>query len=302
MPAELAEVVTEFVRERVLPMEQDALADGSADAELRARLRAAARECALFGPVSPIRYGGLALDHRGQVEVLLAAGASLLGPTALNCDFPDDATISLLDRVGTAEQVVVGDRGFLVCAARTDQDVTLFLVDSDNPGLRRLSTPGLVRFENCVVPDSAVLGAVGAGVDLLRSGQPASGVRQSARRLGLAIRAHELTARWQPTVDHGLVADNEIDIIAAGSLIRSTAALLDERSGADLDVAHTAAVTSTFVADAVARVLDRATQLDRGHDRSPVSFLARARGFRTYDGPAGLPRWAIADRVLHRLG
>jgi acyl-CoA dehydrogenase len=102
---ELRDRVTQFVREQVIPRENDARQDahGPSDA-LRRELVALARAEGLLSPHAPAEYGGLGLDHRGMAVFFEAAGYSLLGPLAFNIQAPDEGNTNLLHRVGTPEQ------------------------------------------------------------------------------------------------------------------------------------------------------------------------------------------------------
>jgi acyl-CoA dehydrogenase len=102
---ELRDRVTQFVREQVIPRENDARQDahGPSDA-LRRELVALARAEGLLSPHAPAEYGGLGLDHRGMAVFFEAAGYSLLGPLACNIQAPDEGNTNLLHRVGTPEQ------------------------------------------------------------------------------------------------------------------------------------------------------------------------------------------------------
>ncbi|MGR3935776.1 acyl-CoA dehydrogenase family protein [Streptomyces sp. BRA346] len=217
---------------------------------------------------------------------------------------------------------------FTICVANTDDGVTLFLVDQDNPGMkvgRRMPTldhsnPGghsEVAFEDCVVPDSAVLGEVGRGLDHAQARLAPSRLTLCMNWLGLATRAHELSARHiggrsafgVPISEHGmaqgLVADNEIDIAASRALIHSTATVLDERGPLSSDARHAASVAKTFVAEAVWRVFDRAVQLHGGlgvcEDHLVARFLVEARAVRIYEGASEVLRWSIGRRVLRTV-
>jgi acyl-CoA dehydrogenase len=105
LQAELRDRVTRFVREQVIPRENDARQDahGPSDA-LRRELVALARAEGLLSPHAPAEYGGLGLDHRGMAVFFEAAGYSLLGPLACNIQAPDEGNTNLLHRLGTAEQ------------------------------------------------------------------------------------------------------------------------------------------------------------------------------------------------------
>ncbi|MEV2214990.1 acyl-CoA dehydrogenase family protein [Streptomyces sp. NPDC050997] len=214
---------------------------------------------------------------------------------------------------------------FTICVANTDYGATLFLVDQDNPGMkvgRRMPTldhsnPGghsEVEFDNCAVPNSAVLGEVGRGLDYAQARMAPSRLALCMNWLGLATRAHEMSARYignrtafgAPISEHGmaqgLVADNEIDIMASRALIHSTATVLDEEGPLSSAARHAASVAKTFVAEAVWRVLDRAVQLHGGlgvcEDHFVARFLMEARAVRIYEGASEVLRWSIGRRVL----
>ncbi|MFC3439510.1 acyl-CoA dehydrogenase family protein [Nocardia seriolae] len=378
--AELVERTRAFVTEHVYPVEREVVAGGRVtDDALRLDLQKKAKEAGVFGPLSDPRHGGLGLDTRGQARVLEAAGASLLGPLAVNAWAPDDGNIHLLAHVANAEQqerylaplasgevrsaialtepapgagsdprmlrtnaqetddgwVINGAKhfttgangaAFTICVAMTADGPTMFLVDQDNPGLRvgrrmptldHTSTPGghcEVEFVDCEVPDTAVLGEVGRGLELAQVRLAPSRLVFCMNWLGLAMRAQQLTvehitrrsAFGVPIAEHGiaqgLVADNEIDIAAARSLVRSVAETVDTFGPASAQARHETSVAKTFVSEAVWRVLDRTVQLHGGlgvcEDHLVARFLVEARAFRIYEGPSEVLRWSIARRVL----
>ena len=86
---ELKERTERFVREQILPYENDArqTAHGPAE-ELRRELIGLGRRAGLLSPHVGREWGGLGLDHRAQAVVFEAAGYSPLGPVALNCFCP----------------------------------------------------------------------------------------------------------------------------------------------------------------------------------------------------------------------
>ncbi len=98
-----------------------------------------------------------------------------------------------------------GARGaaFAIVVARTDQGVTLFLVDAGAPGFRLLRDVGTLdgfgigghaelAFEDCVVPEDAVLGGVGEGLALIQRRLEPARLFHCMRFIGLASRAMEL--------------------------------------------------------------------------------------------------------------
>src|SRR5271163_4958763 len=103
--AEMKERTERFVREQILPYENDTrqTAHGPAD-ELRRELVGLGRRAGLLSPHVSGEWGGLGLDHRGKAVVFEAAGYSPLGPVALNCFAPDEANMHLLEAVAEARQ------------------------------------------------------------------------------------------------------------------------------------------------------------------------------------------------------
>lgn len=101
----LGERVLTFIKEEVIPFETDPrwTAHGPTEA-LRRELNDRARRAGLLSVHVPKEYGGLGLDHVGKSVVLEAAGYSMLGPTALHCQAPDEGNIHLLEQVATPEQ------------------------------------------------------------------------------------------------------------------------------------------------------------------------------------------------------
>lgn len=102
---ELAASARAFVREHVFPVEREVVVDGRPmDDDLRRELQKCARDAGVFGPLSPVEFGGLGLSTVEQAPVLEAAGTSLLGPLALNCWAPDDGNLHLLAHVANPDQ------------------------------------------------------------------------------------------------------------------------------------------------------------------------------------------------------
>ena len=102
---ELQERTERFVREQILPYENDdrQTAHGPSD-ELRRELVGLGRRAGLLSPHVGRKWGGLGLDHRAKAVVFEAAGYSPLGPVALNCFAPDEANMHLLEAVAEPHQ------------------------------------------------------------------------------------------------------------------------------------------------------------------------------------------------------
>ncbi|MFC4003725.1 acyl-CoA dehydrogenase family protein [Prauserella oleivorans] len=219
--------------------------------------------------------------------------------------------------------------GFAICMARTSGKpgeaggATMFLVDADNPGMktvRHIDTldeslyGGHIElvFDNCRVPDDAVLGEVDEGFRYAQVRLGPARMTHCMRWLGIARRAQDIAvARAAEREVFGsrlgdlgmvqqMIADNEIDIAASRGLILQACWELDQgRSGS-----QSTAIAKTFCAEAVWRVVDRAVQicgsLGISGDVLLGRFLREVRPFRIYDGPSETHRWAIARRVMRR--
>lgn len=103
--AELRGRVRRFVREQIVPLENDPRQGPHGPEEsLRRDLVALGREAGLLSPHAPREYGGMGLDHRGIAVVFEAAGWSTLGALALNIQAPDEGNVSLLEQCATPAQ------------------------------------------------------------------------------------------------------------------------------------------------------------------------------------------------------
>lgn len=218
---------------------------------------------------------------------------------------------------------------FAICMARTSGapgdrgGATMFLVDADNPGMklvRHIDTLDEslygghceLLFDNCVVPDEAVLGEVDEGFRYAQVRLGPARLTHCMRWLGIARRAQDIAVAraaerelfGSRLADLGMVqamiADNEIDIAAARGLIMQACWEID-RGGSG---AQASSIAKTFSAEAVWRVVDRSLQicgsLGVSGDILLSRFLREVRPFRIYDGPSETHRWAIARRVVRK--
>jgi acyl-CoA dehydrogenase len=211
---------------------------------------------------------------------------------------------------------------FTICMAiAEDAGATMFLVDSDNPGyqIERVldvtdrAFPGghaEVLFEDCEVPDDAVLGTVGEGFKYAQVRLAPARLTHCERWLGAARRAHDFALDYvgdreafgQPLGELGMVqeklARSLIDIETSRLLIWRCAWALDRGEPAK----HESSVAKAYVAEAVNRVVDNAVQVCGGTGVSGDGPLARLmnemRPFRIYDGPTETHLWSIARRQL----
>jgi acyl-CoA dehydrogenase len=235
-------------------------------------------------------------------------------------------------RIEGAKRFITGADGadFSIVMARTagrpgdPGGATMFLVDATNPGLvvgRHIPTLDRsmagghceVRFENCQVPDEAILGEVDEGFRYAQVRLGPARMTHCMRWLGTARRAHELavsrsierrafgSSLAELGMTQQMIADSEIDLAASRGLIRQACWELDQGETA----ADATAIAKTFVSEAVGRIVDRAVQIHGGLGVSEDLPLARiyreVRPFRIYDGPSEVHRWALAKRAIRRV-
>ncbi|GAB7002598.1 acyl-CoA dehydrogenase family protein [Nocardioides sp. AN3] len=221
--------------------------------------------------------------------------------------------------------------GCFIIMARTSGEpgqsggATMFLAPADRDGIkvvRHLNTMDKsmlgghceMAFTDVFVPDEDVLGAVDEGFRYAQVRLGPARMTHVMRWTGAARRAHEVAVGYAADrqlfgsrlADLGmaqqLIADNEIDLAATRALLREACAELDAGGRAS----KATSIAKTFAAEALGRVVDRATQLCGGLGVSsdlPVAKIARElRPFRIYDGPSEVHRWAIAKRAVRELG
>jgi acyl-CoA dehydrogenase len=212
---------------------------------------------------------------------------------------------------------------FAIVMARTGSAATMFLVDSDNPGMkveRLLDTMDSafagghaeMSFTDCRVPGDAVLGEVDQGFRYAQVRLGPARLTHCMRWLGAARRAHEEAVRYaagrsmfgtvqaELGMTQAMIADNEIDIATCRAIIRVAAEALDAGQPARRETS----IAKTFVAEAVNRVVDRSVQMCGGSgitEDLPLSAIYRdIRAFRIYDGPSEVHRWSLARRAVRQ--
>ena len=103
--AELRGQVRRFVDERVIPVEDEIIAQDAAGRHdtLRA-LQAEVKAAGLWAPHLPVEHGGLGLGVMGMCALFREMGGSMVGRRVLHCDAPDEGNMDLLIQV--ADQAV----------------------------------------------------------------------------------------------------------------------------------------------------------------------------------------------------
>jgi len=212
---------------------------------------------------------------------------------------------------------------FAIVVARTEEGVTWFLVDADNPGMRRVrDIPTMepfdigghaeIMFENCQVPADAILGQPGRGLEYSQWRLEGARLFHCMRFIGLASRAMETAQGYvnqrrshgvllaEHQLVQGMVADAHIDLYAARLMTHDVAQRLDRQDA----IRHESSMLKVFVSEAVNRVADTAVQITGAlgvSEDMPLSMILRMlRPFRIYDGASEVHRAAIGKRVLHR--
>ncbi|WP_299968538.1 acyl-CoA dehydrogenase family protein [uncultured Roseobacter sp.] len=197
--------------------------------------------------------------------------------------------------------------------------LSAFVVPADTPGLtvtKRLETIAphplaTLRFDDCRIPDTALLGESGAGfriamsvLDVFRTSVAAAALGFARRALDEALtRVTERHVQGAPLFDlqmvQGHIADMAVDVDASALLIYRAAWAKD--SG-DARVTREAAMAKLFSTDQAQRVIDTAVQLHGGdgvRKGQKVEELYRdIRALRIYEGASDVQRVIIARQTM----
>jgi acyl-CoA dehydrogenase len=220
--------------------------------------------------------------------------------------------------IGAAIAIVVARTGQ---TERGRDAFSLFLVPTDTDGWQVVRDPEVIgahapgghpeiRLADVRVPAENLLGAEGAGYEILQRRLAGGRLAHAMRWIGTAQRALDLTAARMlerkafggALAEHqGLqffVADSAIDLYASRMMVLNAAWRVDQ----ELEHRQEIAMVKTFVSEALGRVLDRAVQVHGSHgiamDRPIAQWYADARAARIYDGASEVHRMAIARRCL----
>lgn len=217
---------------------------------------------------------------------------------------------------------------YVIVHAHVDGDPdkpTLFLVDTDAPGIRHLRSPRFMHdyifdhaevvFDEVTVLAEAVLGDVGQGFELTKDWFVEARLQIAAHCIGAATRAAEIAdAHARKRVQFGrpirefqaiefMLADMAVDIMAAKSTLYRVAWEID--AGIDRRAVHARASAVKLLSSEMAgRVLDRAVQIlgGRGYMRdSAVERLYRdVRVDRIWEGTSEIQRAIIGGQIEKR--
>ncbi|CAN5317844.1 acyl-CoA dehydrogenase [soil metagenome] len=220
---------------------------------------------------------------------------------------------------------------FVILFARTDHGpgdsskaMSTFLVDLDTVGVvvrdgyrtvsHRGYTNAILDFESCWVPDGALLGDEGTGMDLAGTWLGSTRLQVAASCLGRAERALELTVRHAAEREQfgqkigrfqGIafkLADMAVELRAAELITLEAAWKLDQGTCADADIA----AAKLKASEMLAMVADEAIQVHGGMglmDELPLERIWRdARIERIWEGTSEIQRHIISRSMLRPLG
>jgi acyl-CoA dehydrogenase len=199
---------------------------------------------------------------------------------------------------------------------------TLFLAKGDDDGIviervmnsmdrNYVEGHGVVVFDDLRVPVANVLGEVGEAMRYAQMRLAPARLTHAMRWLGAASRAQHIalehaktrTAFGAPIIDHQgvgfMLADNEIALTQCRLAIWYTAWILDQGHKGR----HESSISKAFVSEELFKVVDRCIQVLGGigvTDETPIEMIFRdIRGFRLYDGPTEVHKYAIIRRMNH---
>jgi acyl-CoA dehydrogenase len=197
--------------------------------------------------------------------------------------------------------------------------VSAFIIDSATPGLTveertKLLSPhpiGVLGFADCVVPESALLGGEGEGLqialqtlDLLRCSVGAAAVGFAQRALDEAMRYSKTRRQFGRAIAEfqGIefkVAEMATELEAARLLVYQAAWAHDSGSA---DAKMKSSMAKLYATEAAQRIVDQALQIHGGSGLVAGSIMERlyrdVRALRIYEGTSEIQQLVIARELL----
>jgi len=211
-----------------------------------------------------------------------------------------------------------------VVFARTEgeagaQGISAFLVDASNPGMtleERLRvmpphTVGTLRFEQCYVDSSSIVGARGRGfevamkvLELFRPTVAAATLGFARRAMDEALRRSiERVAFRKPIAEHQMIQEKLADMVVkvdAAALLVYRAAWTHDTGSKSLG--REAAIAKLYSSEISQEVVDQALQIFGGMGVVTGTVVERlyrhVRAFRIFDGTSEIQRLIIAKHLL----
>ena len=223
--------------------------------------------------------------------------------------------------------VTVGDvAAFILTLAWVDDKPTLFIVDSDAPGLSVKRTPRYTHtfvyehpefvYEDVELGPEQVLGEVGQGYELIRDWFVEERLMIGARTVGASARAINDSVEFArtriqgggPIIKHQLIqamlADMVVDTSAARALVYQVG-WEAEQGKLDRKALHAkAAVVKLAASEAAGRVIDKAVQIHGGRgymrDVAVERLYRELRVDRIWEGTSEVQRLIIGNELAKR--
>ncbi|MFP4505646.1 MAG: acyl-CoA dehydrogenase family protein [Cyclobacteriaceae bacterium] len=225
---------------------------------------------------------------------------------------------------------------FAVVMAVTDPEAapyeraSMIIVPTDNPGFQLVRnipimgeagegyhSHGEIRYENCRVPLSNLVGKEGSGFLLAQERLGPGRIHHCMRWLGISERAFDLMCKravgrslggermlgHKQTVQNW-IAESRAEINAARYMVLHAAQKMDQEGAkaARIEIS----TIKFYVADVLMKVLDRAIQVHGAlgvTDDTVLSYWYRhERGARIYDGPDEVHKSSVAKSILKQYG
>lgn len=293
-----------------------------------------------FPPDSPNLHMMLAVANADQRERYLKPYADGRMKSAIAISEPgaggDPAAMSTRAVKDGADWVINGRKiwvgrvpsaDFVIVMARTGEGkradgVTAFIVERDTPGFiieREIQMLGGRRtyelvFEDCRVPETQVLGALGQGYVPMQLRLNVRRLQMGARCVGIARRALQMMceyAKQRSTFGVKLadrqavqwwIADAATQIHACRLMVQAAAQTLDNGG----DVRTEASMIKVFGTEMASTVVDHAMQtygaMGMTKELPLQLFAQQVRLMRVYEGPTEVHRMSIAKQTLRTGG
>ena len=208
--------------------------------------------------------------------------------------------------------------------ARTDKGISVFIVETDNPGFQpgppekkmgiRGSTTSAITFDNCRIPKENMIGQDGRGFLLAMKTLDAGRLGLGAACIGAAKEMLEMStdyAKQRKQFDQTLsqfqgvqfmLAEMATTIYAMESIVYRTAADYDLKK----NISTKSAMVKLFCSEALDRVTDFAVQIHGGMGYSRELAVERyyrdSRINRIFEGTSEIQKGIIARDVLKKMG
>ncbi|HEX6064066.1 MAG TPA: acyl-CoA dehydrogenase family protein [Longimicrobiales bacterium] len=229
-------------------------------------------------------------------------------------DWVLDGEKTWISNAGIADHYVV----FCRIPEGGEKSFGAFVVNADNPGLSvteriQVIAPhvlGTLRFENCRVPASALIGAPGAGLkialatlDVFRATVAAAALGFARRALDEAVTFTRARKGFGKTIadmqmTQARIAEMALAIDAAALLIYRAAWLKDM---GEARITREAAMAKLFATEGAQKVIDDAVQLHGGrgvvHGEVVERLYREIRALRIYEGTSEIQKIVIAAQI-----